>query len=91
MTIGFDCGAKNDDMRKDGEAGMETSFAVTNDSAEVVSLLSRVRSVLADAGCADKINAERWLNRWLDTPNAAFDNRRPRSLINEVHVMPRKK
>jgi hypothetical protein len=45
-------------MREDEETAVETSLTVTDDSAEVSLLLSQVRSVLTDARCADKINAE---------------------------------
>jgi len=76
MTIGCYCQTKEEKMREDEELGMETSLTMSNESTEVALLLSRVRAVITDARCADRLDAERWLNMWLDTPNAAFDNRR---------------
>ena len=90
MTTGFHHPA-TEDVPDDGTVGVETSLTANHNSAEVASLLSRVRSVLADAGCADKIDAERWLNTWLDAPNAAFNHRRPRSLMEQLHITSRER
>ena len=61
-----------------------TSLTPNGDGAEFAVLLSRVRSELSSAGCADKIDAEQWLRTWLDTPNVAFGNERPRSLLKQA-------
>ena len=73
---------------KTEQAAVETSMTGNGDGAEFALLLSQVRSELSRAGCADKIDAERWLRAWLDTPNAAFDNVRPRSLLKQVQAIP---
>ena len=78
-------------MHEDEETNLESSYRVTDDGAEFALLLSQVRSVLTGARCADKIDAELWLSTWLDTPNAALDDKRPRSLIKQIHVESRKK
>jgi hypothetical protein len=72
-------------------AAVEPSMTANADSAEFALLLSQVRSELLAAGCAGKIDAERWLRSWLETPNVAFDNVRPRSLLKQVQSMPDKK
>ena len=77
-------------MREDEETTLESSYMVTDESAEFALLLSQVRSVLYRARCSDKIDAELWLSTWLDTPNAALDEKRPRSLIKQIHVEPGK-
>lgn len=81
----------HDTVLKAEEAAVETSMTGNNDGAEFALLLSQVRSELSRVGCADKIDAERWLRTWLDTPNAAFDNVRPRSLLKQVQVIPNTK
>lgn len=73
------------------ESAVETSMTANGDGAEFALLLSQVRSTLSSAACADKIDAERWLRTWLDTPNVAFDNVQPRSLLKQVQIMPSKK
>jgi Protein of unknown function (DUF2384) len=57
---------------------------MADDSAEFAKLLSQVQSVIAAAGCADKMDAERWLMTWLDTPNVALGGIAPRCLIKQV-------
>ena len=74
-----------------GEAdAVETSMMANGDSAEFAVLLSQVRSVLSRTQCADKIDAERWLMTWIDTPKIAFENMRLRSLLKQVQAMPEK-
>lgn len=60
---------------------METAASIADYDVAVAQLLSQVRSLLSAAGCADRINAERWLMTWLDTPNDGFGGARPSSLI----------
>jgi hypothetical protein len=67
-------------VKAEGTAG-ETSLTANQDCAEFAVLLSRVRSELSTAGCADEIDAEQWLRTWLDTPNIAFGNERPHVLL----------
>jgi hypothetical protein len=73
---------------KTEELAVGTSMAANADGAEFALLLSQVRSALSAAGCADKIDAERWLRTWLDTPNVAFDNVTPRVLLKQAPAMP---
>jgi hypothetical protein len=81
---------KEPGSKAEGTAG-GTSFSANPDGAEFALLLSRVRSELSSAGCADKIDAEKWLRTWLDTPNVAFGNERPRSLLKQAHTGERAK
>jgi hypothetical protein len=51
---------------------------------EVTELLSRVRSMITAAGCSDRMDAERWLMSWPDTPNDALGGVEPRLLLEKV-------
>ena len=73
-------------MSKAEETAGGIFLTANRDGAEFAVLLSRVRSELSSAGCADKIDAEQWLRTWLDTPNVAFGNKRPRSLLKQAHT-----
>jgi hypothetical protein len=53
------------------------------DDQTVAELLSWVRSMTAAGGCAARIDAERWLMTWLDTPNSAFGGVEPRRLLEQ--------
>jgi hypothetical protein len=77
-----------DSASKVEEAAVETSMTANGEDTEFALLLSQVRSELSRVGCADKIDAEGWLRTWLDTPNAAFHNVRPRSLLRQVRAAP---
>lgn len=69
------------------ESAVDIAMTADGNGAEFAVLLSQVRSALSIAGCVDKIDAERWLRTWLDTPNGAFGNARPRSLLKQVQAM----
>jgi hypothetical protein len=56
-----------------------------DDHDEVADLLSLVRSMIDAGGCADRIDAERWLMTWLDTPNSAFSGVEPRRLLGQAY------
>lgn len=60
---------------------MEEMLKPQDNHAEVAKLLSQVQSTIAAAGCADRIDAERWLMSWLDTPNGALGGVEPRHLL----------
>jgi hypothetical protein len=75
-----------DPVSKVEGAALDISRTANGEGAEFALLLSQVESELSRVGCADKIDAERWLRTWLDTPNAAFDNVRPHSLLRQVHA-----
>jgi hypothetical protein len=77
--------AKEPVSKAEGTAG-GTSLTANRDGAEFAVLLSRVRSELSTAECADKVDAEQWLRTWLDTPNVAFGNKRPRSLLKQART-----
>ena len=61
---------------------MEAMHARGDDQA-VAELLSWVRSMIAAGGCADRIDAERWLTTWLDTPNSAIGGVKPRRFLEQ--------
>ena len=63
---------------------MEGILKLQDDHAELAELLSQVRSMIMAAGCANKIDAERWLMTWLDTPNGAFGGVKPRRLLEQA-------
>ena len=53
--------------------------------------LLQVRLKVLEAGCADRLDADAWLARWLTTPNPALGGARPRDLVErgeEVAVSP---
>jgi hypothetical protein len=64
---------------------MEAMQKRTDDQDEVAELLSWVRSMITAGGCADRIDAERWLMIWLDTPNSAFGGVEPRRLLEQSY------
>jgi hypothetical protein len=43
-------------------------------------LLVEVRARINAAGCADRLDAKAWLERWLVTPNSAFGGALPRDV-----------
>lgn len=64
---------------------MEAIQKSRDDQDEVAQLLSRVRSMITAGGCADRIDAERWLMTWLDTPNSALGGVKPRRLLEQAY------
>jgi hypothetical protein len=65
--------------------GMEAMQKPRDEQDEVAELLSRVRSMITAGGCAGRIDAERWLMTWLDTPNSAFGGMKPRRLLEAAY------
>jgi hypothetical protein len=63
---------------------MEAMQKPRNDQDEVAELLSQVRSMITAGGCADRMDAERWLMTWLDTPNSALGGVEPRRLLEQA-------
>lgn len=63
---------------------MDGMWKLGNENAEVAELLSQVRSMITASGCADRIDAERWLMTWLDTPNGALGGIEPRRLLEQA-------
>ena len=63
---------------------MEAMQKPRDDQDEVADLLSLVRSMITAGGCADRMDAERWLMTWLDTPNSAFGGVEPRRLLEQA-------
>jgi hypothetical protein len=68
-------------------AAVEASLAITGDSDEFAMLLFQARPVLSASACADKVDAERWLTAWRDTPNIAVCSMRSQCLIKQMHGM----
>ena len=64
---------------------MEAMQKPRDEQDKVAELLSRVRSMIMAGGCADRIDAERWLMTWLDTPNSAFGGVEPRRLLKQAY------
>jgi hypothetical protein len=64
---------------------MEAMQEPRDDQDKVAELLSQVRSMITAGGCADRIDAERWLMIWLDTPNSAFGGVEPRRLLGQAY------
>lgn len=62
---------------------VETEKIPAGDQNEVAALLSQVRTMLSASGCANKIDAEKWLTAWLDTPNNALGGVKPRRLLEQ--------
>jgi hypothetical protein len=88
MTIWPSSHPENEPMSKsEGTAGGTPSTA-DRDGAVFAVLLSQVRSELSAAGCPDKIDAEQWLRTRLNTPNVAFGNERPHSLLKQAQAAP---
>lgn len=63
---------------------MEAMQKPRDDQNEVADLLFLVRSMITAGGCADRMDAERWLMTWLDTPNSAFGGVEPRRLLEQA-------
>jgi hypothetical protein len=63
---------------------MEAMQEPRDDQDKVAELLSRVRSMITAGGCANRIDAARWLMTWLDTPNSAFGGVKPRRLLDQA-------
>lgn len=55
------------------------------DQDKLADLLFLVRSIISAGGCTDKIDAERWLMTWLDTPNSALGGVKPRRLLEQAY------
>lgn len=55
------------------------------DQDELADLLSLVRSIITAGGCANRIDAERWLMTWLDTPNSALGGVEPRRVLEQAY------
>jgi hypothetical protein len=64
---------------------MEAMQRPREDHDEVAELLSLVQSMITAGGCANRIDAERWLMTWLDTPNSAFGGVEPRRLLEQAY------
>jgi hypothetical protein len=64
---------------------MEAMQEPRDDHDEMAELLSRVQATITAGGCADRIDAERWLMTWLDTPNSAFGGVEPRRLLEQAY------
>lgn len=64
---------------------MEAMQKPRDDEDKVAELLSQVRSMITAGGCADRIDAERWLIAWLDTPNSALGGVEPRCLLKQAY------
>lgn len=60
---------------------MNRSAAVFDDDAQFGQLLAQVRARLMAAGCANRLDARIWLERWLLTPNPAFGGALPRDVL----------
>ena len=63
---------------------METEQIAAGDHNQVAALLSQVRAMLSASGCANKIDAEKWLTAWLDMPNDALGGVKPRRLLEQM-------
>lgn len=63
---------------------VETEKMAAGDHHEIAALLSQVRAMLSASGCANKIDAEKWLTVWLDTPNDALGGVKPRRLLEQM-------
>lgn len=63
---------------------VETETMAVGDQNEVTALLSQVRAMLSASGCANKIDAEKWLTAWLDTPNDRLGGVKPRRLLEQM-------
>ena len=57
---------------------MNKASVVMEDDVLFRHLLVEVRARIDAAGCADRLDAKAWLERWLVTPNAAFGGALPR-------------
>ncbi|MBL4955147.1 DUF2384 domain-containing protein [Neobacillus sp. YIM B02564] len=63
---------------------MEKEKWAARDQNEVAVLLSQVRAMLSASGYANKIDAEKWLTAWLDTPNDALGGVKPWRLLEQM-------
>lgn len=59
---------------------MNRASVVLDDDFPLRELLAEVRAMIDAAGCADRLNAKAWLERWLVTPNPAFGGALPRDV-----------
>ncbi|WP_194713364.1 hypothetical protein [Noviherbaspirillum soli] len=64
---------------------MEAMHKRRDDQDEVAELLILVQSMITAGGCAGRIEAERWLMTWLDTPNSGFSGVTPRRLLEQAY------
>lgn len=64
---------------------MEAMQKRRDDQDEVAELLILVQSMITAGGCADRMDAERWLMTWLYTPNSAFGGVEPRRLLKQAY------
>ena len=59
---------------------MNRASVALEDDVQFHHLLAEVRAMIEAAGCADRLNAKTWLERWLVTPNPAFGGALPRDV-----------
>ncbi|MFS0758417.1 hypothetical protein ABC383_27480 [Noviherbaspirillum sp. 1P10PC] len=59
---------------------MNRASVVLEDDVRFLQLLAEVRARIDSAGCADRLDAKAWLERWLVTPNPAFGGALPRDV-----------
>lgn len=59
---------------------MNRASVVLEDDIRFRHLLTEVRARIDAAGCADRLDAKAWLERWLVTPNPAFGGALPRDV-----------
>lgn len=59
---------------------MNRASVVLEDDVLFRHLLAEVRARIDAAGCADRLDAKVWLERWLMTPNPAFGGALPRDV-----------
>ena len=59
---------------------MNRASVVLGDDVLFHHLLAEVRARIDAAGCADRLDAKAWLERWLVTPNPAFGGALPRDV-----------
>lgn len=64
---------------------MEAMQETKVDQHKLADLLSLVRSIITAGGCTNRIDAERWLMTWLDTPNSALGGVEPRRLLEQAY------
>ena len=70
---------------------MKQSSSVHDVGMHFQQLLLQVRLKVLEAGCADRLDADAWLARWLTTPNPALGGAMPRDFVErgeEVAVSP---
>ena len=59
---------------------MNRASVVLEDDVLLRHLLVEVSARIDAAGCADRLDAKAWLERWLVTPNPAFGGALPRDV-----------